>query len=77
MQVTIDIPEAIADPGAPERARLLLVLDAVRSERLSEAQAASALGVSRDGLVQLAHRHGVPIVQYGLAELEDDLRRLG
>lgn len=76
MQVTIDIPEVIADAGAGERARLLLVLDAVRSERLSSGDAASALGLSRDGLAQLARAHGVPLVHYGLADLEHDLQTI-
>ncbi|MBI4614341.1 MAG: UPF0175 family protein [Planctomycetes bacterium] len=73
VQLTVTIPASLADAGAAERARRLLVLDAVRSQRMSWRAAADVLGLAPDGLLDLARDHGVPVVRYESADLADDL----
>jgi hypothetical protein len=66
--ITVEIPASLADDDAPARARQLLLLDAVRSERLSWRQAASELGLSLADFLHLASEHRVPVTRY---EIED------
>lgn len=76
VELKITVPAAVADAGAPERARLLLVLDAVRSERMSWRAAARALDIAPEAFLELARAHGTPIVRYDDAALRDDLSTL-
>lgn len=76
VELTVTIPASLADAGAAERARVLLVLDGVRSERMSWRTAADALGVAPDRLLDLAREHGVPVVRYESADLAEDLATL-
>jgi hypothetical protein len=73
VELTITVPASLADPEAAERARVLLVLDAVRRERMTWRAAAAALGVAPDRLLDLAQDHGVPVVRYESRDLQDDL----
>jgi hypothetical protein len=76
VELTIKVPAAVADAGTPERARVLLVLDAVRSERMTWRAAAGALGIAPDAFLELAKAHGIPVVRYDDADLRDDLSTL-
>ena len=76
VELTIQVPASLADAGAGERARVLLVLDAVRSERMTWRVAASALDVAPDRLLELARAHGVPTVRYESGDLHEDLSTL-
>ena len=57
-------------------ARVLLVLDAVRSERITW-RAAAALGIAPDQLLELARVHGLPVVRCESSDLHEDLATLG
>jgi predicted HTH domain antitoxin len=76
IQVTVDVPAALADEQTPARAKVLLVLDAVRSERMGWRAAASALGVSLSEFLDMAQEHGVPISRADLEDLRQDLETL-
>ncbi len=76
VELTIKVPASLADADAGERARVLLVLDAVRSERMTWRAAAAALGVAPDRLLELARAHGVSTVHYDSADLREDLSTL-
>ncbi len=76
VELTITVPASLADADAGERARALLVLDAVRSDRMTWRAAAAALGIAPDQLLELARVHGVPVVRYESADLHDDLSAL-
>jgi hypothetical protein len=76
VELTIKVPAAVADAGAPERQRVLLVLDAVRNETMTWRAAAGALGIAPDALLELAKAHGVSVVRYDNADLRDDLSTL-
>lgn len=76
VELTIKVPVAVADANTPERARLLLVLDAVRSEKMTWRAAAGALDIAPDAFLELAKVHGVPVVRYDDADLRDDLSTL-
>ena len=76
VELTIRVPASLADAGTAERARILLVLDAVRSEKMTWRAAAAALGIAPDRLLDLARDHGVPVVRYESVDLRDDLSAL-
>jgi hypothetical protein len=76
VEITIKVPAALADATAGERARLLLVLDAVRSEKMSPRAAAAALAIAPDQVLELARIHGVPVVRYESSDLQEDLATL-
>ena len=63
VELTIRVPASLADAETPERARRLLVLDAVRHERMSWRAAAATLDISPDQLLDLARDHGVPVIR--------------
>jgi hypothetical protein len=60
VELTIMVPASLADADAAERARVLLVLDAVRSERITWRAAAATLGIAPDRLLDLAREHASP-----------------
>lgn len=76
VQITISVPSALAAPGVGDRARLLLVLDAVRSEQLSWREGARALGLAPSAFLDVARAHGVPVVHLEQADLDEDLATL-
>lgn len=76
VQITISVPAALADAGAGNRARVLLVLDAVRSERVSWRAGALALGLAPSAFLDLAKEHGVPVARPSQADLAHDLATL-
>jgi hypothetical protein len=76
VELTITVPASLADAQAAELARVLLVLDAVRNERMTWRAAAAALNVAPDRLLDLARAHGVPVVRYESSDLHDDLLAL-
>jgi hypothetical protein len=76
VELTITVPASLADAGAAERARVLLVLDAVRTEKMAWRAAAAALGIAPDRLLELARVHGVPVVRCESRDLHEDLSTL-
>lgn len=76
VELTIRVPASLADPEAAERARVLLVLDAVQHERMTWRAAAAALDIAPDRLLDLARDHGLPVVRYETSDLRDDLATL-
>lgn len=76
VELTITVPSSLADADAAERARVLLVLDAVRTQKMTWRAAAAALGIAPERLLELARVHGVPVVRYESADLHDDLSAL-
>jgi predicted HTH domain antitoxin len=76
VQVTIEVPAELADEGTAGRARRLLVLDAVRDERMSWRAAARLLDLTPLEFLDLAREHGVPVHRYDDADLQQDLSTL-
>ena len=76
VELTISVPATIADSGAGERARTLLVLDAVRTEKMTWRAAAFALNVAPDRLLELARVYGISTVRYDASDLKQDLTTL-
>ncbi len=74
--ITASVPAALADSGVAERARWLLVLDAVRSERMTWRAAARALGLAPATFLDVARDHGVPVSRISAADLATDLASL-
>ena len=74
MQITVDIPAALVGQSTTDlaaRARLLLVVDEVRAERLTRSAAAHALGMPLDQFLIEAGSHGLLAIDYDV----DDFRR--
>jgi hypothetical protein len=76
VELTITVPASLADADTAERARVLLVLDAVRSERMTWRAAAVALGIAPDRLLDLTRDYGAPVVHYESDDLSHDLSAL-
>jgi hypothetical protein len=76
VELTIRVPASLADPEAAERARVLLILDAVRHEKLTWRAAAATLNIAPERLIDLARHHRVPVVRYEASDLRDDLTTL-
>ena len=74
MQITIDVPPPLAGQSTKDlaaRARLLLVVDEVRADRLTRAAGAAALGMTLDEFLIEAGPHGLFAIDYD----GDDFRR--
>lgn len=61
------------DSEVPRRVREALVMDLLRLDRLSEAQAANILGLTRWELLELMGRYDVPAVRMSIEELDREL----
>ncbi len=57
----------------PRRVRETLVMDLLRLDRLSEAEAARILDLARGELLDLMGRYGVPAVRINADELDQEL----
>jgi Uncharacterised protein family (UPF0175) len=71
-------PELVAafgwnDSEVPQRVREALVMDLLRRDRLSEAQAAAILRLARWELLALMGRYDVPAVRMSVEELDREL----
>ena len=62
LAITLKLPDSVR--LAQDEARDLLVLRLLDEGRLSQSQAAKALGVTRHELLELMARHEVPVVRY-------------
>lgn len=76
VHIAFSVPAGVAGPGAGERARLLLVLDAVRSERITWRAGAAALGLAPSACLDVARDHGVAIVRVDASDLDADFATL-
>lgn len=61
------------DSEVPRRVREALVMELLRLDRLSEAQAASILGLARWELLEPMGRYDVPAVRMSIEELDREL----
>lgn len=61
------------DSEVPRRVREALVMDLLRLDRLSEAQAATILGLDRWQLLELMTQYDVPAVRISVDELDREL----
>jgi hypothetical protein len=61
------------DSEVPRRVREALVMDLLRLDRLSEAQAAAILDLARWELLELMGRYDVPAVRMSVEELDREL----
>lgn len=61
------------DSEVPQRVREALVMDLLRLDRLSEAQAAAILRLARWELLDLMGRYDVPAVRMSVEELDREL----
>jgi len=59
------------DSEVPHRVREALVMELLRLDRLSEAQAAHILGRARGELLELMGRYDVPAVRISIEELDE------
>jgi predicted HTH domain antitoxin len=80
MQVTVELPEAalremgLAVEQLPRELLEAAVLRWFEEGRLSQGQAATALGLHRGEFFDLLHTHRVSPIQLTAAELQEDFR---
>ena len=76
----VDIPrEALGDVELSQlgvELRQLWAVDQVRRHRLGVGKAAEVAGLPRAAFMQLLGEHGVPVIDYPIEELRDELRSL-
>lgn len=76
MEITIDVPGPLSGQSAEalvDRARLLLVIDEVRGERLTRVAAARALRMTLDEFLTEAGRHGLYAIDYDVEDFRREL----
>ena len=76
MQLTIDIPQPLPGQSTTDlaaRARLLLVVDEVRAERLTRSAGAHALGMTLDEFLIEAGPHGLFAVDFDIDDFKREL----
>jgi hypothetical protein len=61
------------DSEVPSRVREALVMELLRLDRISEAQAAAILALTRFELIEMMGRYDVPAVRMSLDELDGEL----
>ena len=75
----VDLPDEVLtafdwqDAEVPKKVRETLVMELLRLDRLSEAQAAHALGFDRWELLETMGRYGVPAIRVSPEELKREL----
>ena len=76
----VSLPEEVLDKfgwkesDVPRKIREALVMELLRLDLVSEAEAAEALGLDRWELLEVMGQHRVPAVRLSLDELERELR---
>ena len=76
MQITIDVPKPLSSQSVEDlarRARLLLVVDEVRSGHLTRAAGARALDMALDDFLIESGRHGLYAIDHDLADFRREL----
>lgn len=77
MQLTVELPNDLARREDPAREALeALAVEAYRTGALSRADAARLAGTGRIGFGDVLVRHGMPAVDYGVEEFEEDVKTL-
>ena len=78
-QFQVALPEEVLaaldwqDAEVPRRVRETLVMELLRLDRLSEAEAANVLGLNRRELLESMGRHLVPAIRVSPEELKREL----
>jgi predicted HTH domain antitoxin len=81
--VSVEIPWQVAGTTPPDIARLsqelrvLWIVDQVRRHRVGIGKGAELAELPRAAFMQLLGEHGVPVIDYALEDLEEELRTLG
>ena len=68
--VTLDLPSDVR----PDEARLYLSMKLFEVGKLSLGQVAKMAGYSKRAYVELLGRHDIPVIDYDLDELDEELR---
>ena len=80
-RVELELPDDLlaglgwSENDAPAKVREGFVMDLLRLDRISEAQAAAALGLDRWDLLEAMARHQVPAIDLTEDELNKEIRR--
>ena len=81
--VRVEIPWQAAGTTPPDLARLshdlrvLWIVDQVRQRHVGIGKGAELAGLARAAFMLLLGEHGVPVIDYPVADLEDEICSLG
>lgn len=81
--VSVEIPWQVLGSPQPDLARLgqelrvLWIVDQVRQHRVGIGKGAELAALPRAAFMQVLGEHGVPVIDYPIADLEDEIRALG
>jgi predicted HTH domain antitoxin len=83
LTISVEIPWSAEDGAAPDPAavrgelRQLWIIEQVRLGRLGAGKGAELAGMPRAAFMHVLGAHGVPVIDYPPAELEDELLHVG
>jgi predicted HTH domain antitoxin len=82
LTVSVEVPlstgEAAPDPAAVgSELRLLWIVEQVRVRRIGVGKGAELAGMPRAAFMQTLGAHGVPVIDYPVADLQEELVRAG
>ena len=78
-QFEVELPEEVLlgfgwkDAEVSQRVRETLVMDLIRLDKISEAEAAAFLGLNRWELLEIMGRYKVPAIRMSPEELQEEL----
>lgn len=79
--VQVEIPREVLGDADPSQLavelRRLWAVEQVRRRRLGVGKAAEVAGMPRAAFMQLLGEHGVPVIDYPVEDLQEELRSLG
>jgi predicted HTH domain antitoxin len=81
--VRVEIPWQVAGTTPPDPARLshelrvLWIIEQVRQHHVGIGKGAELAGLARAAFMRLLGEHGVPVIDYPVADFEDEIRSLG
>jgi predicted HTH domain antitoxin len=83
VSVRVEIPWQVASATPPDITRLsrelrvLWIVDQVRQNRVTIGKGAELAELPRAAFMQLLGEHGVPVIDYPIEDLEQEIRSLG
>ena len=83
LTVSVEVPLSTGDGTAPDPAtvgselRLLWIIEQVRIHRIGVGKGADLAGMPRAAFMQTLGAHGVPVIDYPVADLQEELARAG
>ncbi len=83
LTVSVEVPLSTREGASPDPAtvgtelRLLWIIEQIRVRRIGVGKGAELAGLPRAAFMQTLGAHGVPVIDYPVADLQEELVRAG